>query len=101
MLMDSKVPPIVMPIWITGFDKLMPEGRPFPWKYIPRVPAQLSINFGEPIRIDKIQQVLATPLDCDVSDRTTYIRRKVTDIIQSEVEALGRSVSGTSLGSKS
>jgi len=100
ILMDSKIPPIVVPMWITGFDKLMPEGRGFPWKFIPKVPAQLGINFGQPIRIDKIHRALTIPLDCDDPDWTTLIRQNVTALIQHEVEALGRSISGISLGSK-
>jgi monolysocardiolipin acyltransferase len=41
-----------------GFDKLMPEGRTFPWKYIPRVGVKLSVTFGDPLSPQVIQAAL-------------------------------------------
>lgn len=38
----------------TGFDKLMPEHRPFPYKYLPKLGIQLGVTFGDPIPTDKI-----------------------------------------------
>ena len=35
-------------MWLTGFDQLMPEGRPISDKYLPRIGAHLSITFGDP-----------------------------------------------------
>jgi len=60
MLMETNLPPIIIPMWITGFDKLMPEGRSIPYKFIPRLGANLSITFGSPIPAEKIQSALAT-----------------------------------------
>ncbi|KAF9534982.1 acyltransferase-domain-containing protein [Crepidotus variabilis] len=131
MLMETKVPPLVIPMWITGFDQLMPEGRPFPNKYIPRIGARLTVTFGHPIPADEIRRALiverndgdvdasavakdperlegwlgdeakAKGLLLDISaDKEIYtslIRQKVTAIIQRDVEALGRRVSGDSL----
>jgi monolysocardiolipin acyltransferase len=56
--MESKIPPVVIPMWITGFDQLMPEGRPFPHKYFPQVPAQLSVTFGQPVETAELRQAL-------------------------------------------
>ena len=41
-----------------GFDKLMPENRSFPWKYIPRLGVKLSITFGDPLSPQDIQAAL-------------------------------------------
>ncbi|KAI0248525.1 acyltransferase-domain-containing protein [Lactifluus subvellereus] len=49
MLMETPRPPTIIPMWITGFDKLMPEGRHAPWKYLPRAGARLSVTFGAPL----------------------------------------------------
>jgi len=56
--METVKPPVVIPMWLTGFDKLMPEGRAVPYKYLPRPGAQLSVTFGDPIPSDVIQGAL-------------------------------------------
>lgn len=124
--METKIPPVIIPMWITGFDQLMPEGRPFPHKYFPRVPAQLSVTFGQPVEADELRQALDVMQHVDLTtakqaERLTgwlgeetrqhsagvefynemaynsLIRQRVTAIIQRNVEALGRLVSGDSL----
>ena len=42
----------------TGFDKLMPEHRPFPYKYFPKMGIHLGVTFGHPIPPDKIMVAL-------------------------------------------
>ncbi|KAF8897207.1 acyltransferase-domain-containing protein, partial [Infundibulicybe gibba] len=49
VLMETITPPVIIPMWLTGFEGLMPEGRAFPYKYLPRPGARLSISFGTPI----------------------------------------------------
>lgn len=120
MVMESKKPPIIIPTWITGFDKLMPEGRKFPFKIFPRPGAELSVTFGEPLSAASIRRDLGTQPPFPSSDlysefrvgeepfgwlgtelenklRTaeglSYIRTRVTGIIHDAVENLGRSVS--------
>jgi len=61
MIMECKMPPVIIPMWLTGFDQLMPEGRPFPYKYIPRFGAELSVTFGHPIPANVIRQSLEMP----------------------------------------
>jgi monolysocardiolipin acyltransferase len=56
--MEAAVPPVVIPMWLTGFETLMPEGRVFPYKYLPRPGAQLSVTFGEPIPDADIRKAL-------------------------------------------
>ncbi|KAI0739631.1 acyltransferase-domain-containing protein [Daedaleopsis nitida] len=60
IMMEAQKPPVIIPMWLTGFDKLMPEGRPFPCKYLPKRDAKLSITFGKPIPATDIQDILAT-----------------------------------------
>jgi len=56
--MEAKIPPIVIPMWLTGFDQLMPEGRPFPYKYLPRTGAHLSVTFGDPVSAHELLEAL-------------------------------------------
>ncbi|KAJ3505922.1 hypothetical protein NLJ89_g7159 [Agrocybe chaxingu] len=67
ILMEASVPPVVIPMWITGFEQLMPEGRPFPYKYLPRIGVRLSVTFGEPVLADELRAALAvSKSDADV-----------------------------------
>ncbi|KAF9452156.1 acyltransferase-domain-containing protein [Macrolepiota fuliginosa MF-IS2] len=58
MVMESKTPPVIIPMWLTGFEQLMPEGRAFPYKYFPRPGAELTVTFGNPISTKTIRQGL-------------------------------------------
>lgn len=60
ILMETKKPPLVLPMWLTGFDELMPEGRNWPFKFFPKHGVDLSITFGKPIRNEDIKQALKT-----------------------------------------
>ena len=121
--MEAKAPPIVIPMWLTGFDQLMPEGRPFPYKYLPRIGAHLSIAFGDPVPAHELLDALnVSKIDSDVdlaskgltgwmgdvanlekgptishaqdSPYNVLIRQKLTAIIHRDVQTLGRSISG-------
>ncbi|KAF4619416.1 hypothetical protein D9613_005410 [Agrocybe pediades] len=66
IIMEADTPPTVIPMWLTGFDKLMPEGRTFPYKYLPRLGVKLSVTFGEPVPSEVLQSALAVrPVDGD------------------------------------
>ncbi|TFK51525.1 acyltransferase-domain-containing protein [Heliocybe sulcata] len=75
MLMETNLPPIIIPTWITGFDKLMPEGRSTPYKFFPRPGVDLSVTFGSPIPAEKIQSALASinrdPADVHIPSSTS------------------------------
>ncbi|KAL6310233.1 acyltransferase-domain-containing protein [Sparassis latifolia] len=60
ILMEAVIPPVIIPMWLEGFDKLMPEGRPSPLKFFPRPGADLSITFGKPIDDDEIRTALGS-----------------------------------------
>ncbi|KAF8974690.1 acyltransferase-domain-containing protein [Flammula alnicola] len=69
ILMEANIPPVVIPMWLTGFDQLMPEGRSFPYNYFPRIGARLSVTFGDPIPADEILEALdVSRTDPDVDD---------------------------------
>ncbi|KAG6903302.1 hypothetical protein C0995_013055 [Termitomyces sp. Mi166 len=124
ILMETLKPPVIIPMWLTGFDKLMPEGRTVPWKFLPRYGAQLSVTFGSPIPSEEILEALGTsnpqvpPPDAVKSkgwlkDQLSQeprapsmaqedflrVRSAVTAVIQRRVEALGRSICGNTLTS--
>ncbi|KAG1792448.1 uncharacterized protein HD556DRAFT_1379608 [Suillus plorans] len=119
ILMETAVPPLIIPMWLTGFDKLMPEHRSSPCKYFPRLGVRLGVAFGDPIPVEEITAALSArsyvPLiredgtNSKLSNelcpggcvgRTAHkrhmdvARSDVTAIIQRAVEALGRRVSG-------
>ncbi|KAI0631668.1 acyltransferase-domain-containing protein [Trametes polyzona] len=58
IVMEARQPPVIIPMWLTGFDKLMPEGRPFPYNFFPKPGAALSVTFGEPVPAKDIQDAL-------------------------------------------
>ena len=90
-------------MWITGFDQLMPEGRPFPYNYLPRIGARLGVTFGNPIAENELLEVLRSNASRSITSRepmasigpsaddpsTALIRQRVTAIIHREVEQLG------------
>ncbi|KZT67509.1 acyltransferase-domain-containing protein [Daedalea quercina L-15889] len=59
ILMETIKPPIIIPMWLTGFDQLMPEGRSAPWKFLPRPGAVLSITFGKPVDNTAVHETLS------------------------------------------
>ncbi|PPR02492.1 hypothetical protein CVT24_002041 [Panaeolus cyanescens] len=63
ILMSTTQMPVVIPMWISGFDRLMPEGRPFPYKYLPHMGVDLSVTFGEPIDPELLKRALLIPRD--------------------------------------
>ncbi|KAF9047161.1 hypothetical protein BDZ89DRAFT_1007320 [Hymenopellis radicata] len=90
--------PTVIPMWLTGFDTLMPEGRPFPYNFLPRVGARMSVTFGTPIPGSEISKVIESVRASSGADLDMRIRTEVTSMVHRAVERLGRTVSGNSLG---
>ena len=100
IVMEAKLPPVIIPMWITGFDQLMPEGRPFPYNYLPRFGAHLGVTFGSPIAENELLEALRSksspcitkraPIESSADDPSrALIRQRVTAIIHREVERLG------------
>lgn len=53
LIMEARREPWIVPMYLQGFDRLMPEDRPFP-RFLPRLwPRKpVSITFGAPLRVD-------------------------------------------------
>ncbi|KAI9461407.1 acyltransferase-domain-containing protein [Russula earlei] len=91
ILMETPRPPTIIPMWLTGFDDLMPEGRRSPWKYLPHPGVRLSVTFGAPIPPAAVHATLGEQEKKRVDVET---RMALTDLVQRAVEDLGRKVSG-------
>jgi monolysocardiolipin acyltransferase len=108
----------------------MPEGRRFPWKYIPRLGVKLSVSFGDPLSPEEIRAVLrahavdgedrlfgvdhvervrervaresnsTAAADESRKRKTDHARSMITVAVQQTVEAVGRRISGATLGKK-
>ncbi|KAL4082003.1 acyltransferase-domain-containing protein [Scleroderma yunnanense] len=61
IVMEANVMPLIIPMWLTGFDKLMPEGRPSPYKYFPKLGVKLGVAFGHPIPPERFSTLLDAP----------------------------------------
>ncbi|CUS14218.1 unnamed protein product, partial [Tuber aestivum] len=48
LLLEADVPPLVVPIFITGLDQVMHEGRGWP-RFLPRVGKRVRVCFGDPV----------------------------------------------------
>jgi len=94
MLMETPRPPMVILMWltVTGFDKLMPEGRRAPWEYLPRplAGALLRLTFGAPLARATLEAQQSESKQADV-EKT---RISLTELVQCAVEDVGRQVSG-------
>ena len=54
--------PVIMPIWITGFDQIMPEPRGWP-RGLPRLGAKVGVHVGTPIDPSEIQAFVDAYMD--------------------------------------
>ncbi|KAI3620576.1 hypothetical protein CBS9595_002543 [Malassezia furfur] len=48
LVLEAPKTPVVVPLWLTGFDQVMPEHRRAP-RFLPRLGAEITVTFGEPI----------------------------------------------------
>ncbi|KAI0262091.1 acyltransferase-domain-containing protein [Gloeopeniophorella convolvens] len=115
ILMETPRPPTIIPMWITGFDTLMPEGRAAPWKYS-RAPVRASASrSARPFRPTRCsprcgamwarRRGLGRAAGARRwrgeagggrgGERTRQTRVALTELVQRAVETVGRSVSGT------
>ncbi|ORX39877.1 hypothetical protein BD324DRAFT_615344 [Kockovaella imperatae] len=56
ILMDSKTLPEIIPMWISGFDTVMPEPRSVP-KWLPRRGGKVTVTYGQPVT-DRIRPLI-------------------------------------------
>lgn len=97
--MSAAKPPTVIPMWITGFEDLMPEGRKAPFKFLPRPGARLSITFAPPVsQSDLLAVKEKAVLGEDVEEDEVRVRTAITSYLHDAVQALGHQMSGPTLG---
>ncbi|KAG8991967.1 hypothetical protein FRB90_001147 [Tulasnella sp. 427] len=101
MMLRAKVPPKVIPVYLEGFDDVMPENRGFP-KFLPRLGSKIRVTFGDPSGITRdagsiIQEWKSksqTSGDQSKSDPEAEVRIALTDVLQRAVQRLGDKVTG-------
>uniref|UniRef100_A0A1I8AAT6 Tafazzin family protein n=1 Tax=Steinernema glaseri TaxID=37863 RepID=A0A1I8AAT6_9BILA len=81
LAMEAKLPPIVLPIWVTGMDTVWPNEKP----YYPRFGHSVEVTVGEPLDMQKILPTLRTSTEIDR-------RKELADIIQGKLFSLGEAV---------
>ncbi|MBW0487838.1 hypothetical protein O181_027553 [Austropuccinia psidii MF-1] len=57
LVLESQLEPIILPIWLQGFDRVMPEKQPFPRSFIPRFNQTISIKISNPIQNPQIKRI--------------------------------------------
>lgn len=92
--MEASTLPVIIPMWIAGFDSLMPEGRSFPYKYLPRPGTRLSVTFGAPLDLRELEALRMTTTAHNTDEEIAQTRIQITSTLHRAVEALGRSISG-------
>ncbi|PWY97556.1 acyltransferase-domain-containing protein, partial [Testicularia cyperi] len=101
MLLEAQTLPTVVPIWLSGFDRLMPEPRSWP-NWMPRLGNEVTIHFGEPIQdqlapaVAAVKQTGSLPIDLLPENLQSSIAR-----IQADIENSQNSTTTTSSGSSS
>ncbi|EJD00387.1 uncharacterized protein FOMMEDRAFT_30448 [Fomitiporia mediterranea MF3/22] len=124
ILMEAQRLPVIIPMWISGFENVMPEPRPqsFPAKFLPRLRQSLSITFAPPLDHSRLFEILKAARSSDsmplvnqnvvnknadrnadkMKDPDTTEKRRVqealTAVLQRAVEQLGYATSGPLLG---
>lgn len=73
LISESKIPPIVIPIFHLGMDSILPNTKP----YIPRFGQKVTIVIGEPIQLEQTLQELR---DSNANDVET--RLALTNLVQ-------------------
>ncbi len=118
IVMEANIPPVIIPMWLTGFDKMMPEGRSFPYKYMPRLGTHISITFGDPLNTDDTREafrlartIMKNKSRSQARETTGQVasyespafgsgaelRSNITEVIRHAVLVLGKKASGPML----
>ncbi|KAL4403002.1 Lyso-phosphatidylcholine acyltransferase [Malassezia pachydermatis] len=58
LVLEGPKLPYVVPIWLSGFDQIMPQPRAPP-TWMPRLGADITITFGAPIEVDPYAEAYA------------------------------------------
>ncbi|XP_054012555.1 tafazzin isoform X1 [Hylaeus anthracinus] len=76
LILESPVPPLVIPIYHLGMDQVLPNEPP----YILRLRKKVTMNYGEPIDFSELVQELRTSKATEME-----ARKAITDRIQEEL----------------
>ncbi|XP_014678258.1 PREDICTED: tafazzin-like [Priapulus caudatus] len=74
LISECKVSPIVIPIWITGMDDVLPNKSP----YIPKYFKKVTIYVGDPMDFEDVRLKMTS------NDGPMEQRKLITDMIQCE-----------------
>lgn len=87
MMHSTQTVPTILPIWITGFNQVMPLGRRFPFNYMPRIGQRMSITFGEPL---SLEEAIQRRRQSDGTPERSF--QDLTSLAQEALEELGNQV---------
>jgi len=79
LISESKICPIVVPMWHVGMEKVLPHDPP----YYPRLGKRVTLVIGQPLMLDNIVRDLKSSGKSEVEQR-----KHITDIIQGEMYLL-------------
>ncbi|KAL7071826.1 hypothetical protein ACQ4LE_008884 [Meloidogyne hapla] len=83
MIADSKLPPILLPMWTRGMATAWPNTRP----YFPRIGKTVEIHVGTPI--DTAIWISASPME---NGTELQRRKRLADLVQERLYSLGEQV---------
>ncbi|XP_066157614.1 tafazzin [Euwallacea fornicatus] len=81
MILESPVPPIVVPIWHIGMDDVLPNEPP----YVLRLRKNLTFNYGDPIDMTEMVKALKA-----ANATEEEARKQITDFLQDRLQQLRR-----------
>lgn len=90
LILEAPICPYVVPVWLMGFDQIMPHPRAPP-RWVPRTGADICVVFGDPIDVDAYRQTYFEWASMHHASRLTIQRSS------SSSPALGESVLDTLL----
>ncbi|KAG8905673.1 hypothetical protein FRB99_008446 [Tulasnella sp. 403] len=104
MMLKAKQPPLVIPMYLEGFDDVMPENRGFP-KFLPRLGAKIRVTFGDPTGItEEVHSAInrwklelpnkGGESQTEGLDNEARVRISLTEVLQRAVKNLGDKVTG-------
>ncbi|KAG8936779.1 hypothetical protein FRC03_007587 [Tulasnella sp. 419] len=98
MVLRSEQPPVIIPMYLQGFDNVMPEDRTY-LKFLPKLGKKITVSFGSPAGIThEVQGALqewrkaGTPSFADPLDPEAAVRSRIAEILRNAVHNLGDSL---------
>jgi monolysocardiolipin acyltransferase len=79
LIAESKMPPIVLPLWHYGMEDILPEKRP----YIPQFFKKLTLLIGEPLDFSSFVEAQR-----GAQASAVLVRKQITDMLQVKMKEL-------------